>query len=69
MTSYDLTPTQLSIVNFGRRMMDLAERGDIDLTIVNALCRVGDQLANTASTDHLTEADKMVIRFAKKLMG
>jgi len=58
-----MTMQQRIVCNFGRKMMDLAALETND-TIANALARVGERLAETASIDGLTDVDHKIIRYA-----
>ena len=73
LTFFEQTQAQVEISTFGRKMMWASESGDyldtVPLEIMNAFSRVGEQLAETASTKRLTKADHMVIKYAKRLLG
>lgn len=68
---FDMTVSQIKIANFGREMMNFSANnyGSAPLEILNAMSRVGEQLAETASLKNLSPADHMLLRYAKKLMG
>ena len=72
-TFFEQTQAQVEISTFGRKMMWASESGDyldtVPLEIMNAFSRVGEELAETASTKRLTKADHMVIKYAKRLLG
>jgi len=69
-TFFEMTPAQRTISNFGRRMMQYSEDNGatVPLEILNAFSRIGEELAETASVKNLTAADKMVIKYAKKVV-
>ena len=73
LTFFEQTQPQREVANFGRKMMWASESGEyldtVPLEIINAFSRVGEELAETASTKRLTKADHMVIRYAKNLLG
>jgi hypothetical protein len=73
LTFFEQTQAQVEISTFGRKMMWASESGDyldtVPLEIINAFSRVGEELAETASTKRLTKADHMVIKYAKRLLG
>jgi hypothetical protein len=73
LTFFEQTQAQVEISTFGRKMMWASESGDyldtVPLEIMNAFSRVGEELAETASTKRLTKADHMVIKYAKRLLG
>jgi hypothetical protein len=73
LTFFEQTHDQVEISTFGRKMMWASESGEyldtVPLEIINAFSRVGEELAETASTKRLTKADHMVIKYAKRLLG
>ena len=73
LTFFEQTQAQVKISNFGRKMMWASESGEyldtVPLEIMNAFSRIGEELAETASTKRLTKADHMVIKYAKRLLG
>ena len=69
-TFFEMSARQKTISNFGRRMMQISEDNltNIPLEICNAMSRIGEELAETAQVKNLTNEDKMVIQYTKKLM-
>jgi hypothetical protein len=69
-TFFEMSSRQKTISNFGRRMMQISEDNltNIPLEICNAMSRIGEELAETAQVKNLTNEDKMVIQYTKKLM-
>lgn len=69
-TFFEMTARQKTISNFGRRMMQISEENltNIPLEICNAMSRIGEELAETAQVKNLTNEDRMVILYTKKLM-
>ena len=72
LTFFEQTVTQRTIAAFGRKMMWASESGEyldrVPLEIINAFSRVGEELAETASTKRLSSTDYKVIRYAKALL-
>lgn len=67
-TWFEMTAEQKRVSSFGRKMMDFSEKGDsaTPLEILNAFSRVGEHLAEKATTKGLSDIDKQVIKYAMK---
>jgi hypothetical protein len=69
---FEQTQTQRTISNFGRKMMNFSESGshmNVPLEILNAFTRIGSAMADTGSMQSVTENDKLVIKYARKVMN
>jgi hypothetical protein len=68
---FDMTASQVKIAAFGRAMMDFSAKnyGAAPLEILNAMSRVGEEIAESASLKNLSATDHMLLRYSKKLMS
>lgn len=70
-TFFETLQDQKDISKFGRRMVHFSESGinmNVPIEILNAMTRVGDLMAETGSLSKLSKTDKMVVKYAKKVM-
>ena len=72
LTFFEVTETQKQVANLGRKMMEYSENykdSDIPLEILNAMSRVGENLAENAYDKvKLDNIDKMVVKYARKVL-
>jgi hypothetical protein len=72
LTFFEVTDTQKRVANLGRKMMDYSENyrnSDVPLEILNAMSRVGENLAENAYHKiDLNEIDTMVVKYARKVL-
>ena len=72
LTFFEVTETQKQVANLGRKMMEYSENykdSDIPLEILNAMSRVGENLAENAYDKvKLDDIDKMVVKYARKML-
>lgn len=71
LTFFEQSAQQRTIASFGRKMMQFSESGinmNVPLEILNAFSRVGEEMAETGSMKKLTTADRMVVKYARKVM-
>lgn len=72
LTFFEVTETQKQVANLGRKMMEYSENyrnSDVPLEILNAMSRVGENLAENAYDKvKLDNIDKMVVKYARKVL-
>tara|TARA_R110001606_G_C15387767_1_gene651116 strand:+ start:2626 stop:2856 length:231 start_codon:yes stop_codon:yes gene_type:complete len=72
LTFFEVTDTQKQVANLGRKMMEYSENykdSDIPLEILNAMSRVGENLAENAYDKvKLDDTDRMVVKYARKML-
>ena len=71
LTFFEMTARQKTISNFGRRMMQFSQETspkDVPLEILNAMSRIGEELAETCEVKNLSKTDVQVIKYAKKVL-
>jgi|TARA_B110000908_G_C10157754_1_gene404472 hypothetical protein len=72
LTFFEVTDTQKQVANLGRKMMEYSENykdSDIPLEILNAMSRVGENLAENAYDKvKLDEIDTMVVKYARRVL-
>jgi len=70
LTFFEVTDLQLEVATLGRKMMAYAEtNSEVPLEILNAFSRIGENLAeNTTANIKLSEVDKMVVKYARKMI-
>ena len=72
LTFFEVTETQKQVANLGRKMMEYSENylnSDVPLEILNAMSRVGENLAENAYDKvKLDDIDKMVVKYARKML-
>jgi len=70
-TFFETHEDQKQICSFGRKMVQFSESGinmTVPLEILNAMTRVGDIMAETGTLKKLSKTDKLVVKYAKKVM-
>lgn len=72
LTFFEVTETQKQVANLGRKMMEYSENyrnSDVPLEILNAMSRVGENLAENAYDKvKLDDTDRMVVKYARKML-
>ena len=72
LTFFEVSDTQREVAKLGRRMMQYSEEfkdSDTPVEILNAFSRVCENLAENASDKmSLSDLDKMVVKYARKVL-
>jgi hypothetical protein len=72
LTFFEVTDTQKQVASLGRKMMEYSENyknSDVPLEILNAMSRVGENLAENAYDKvKLDQIDTMVVKYARRVL-